>query len=736
MDIKVLFEPTNQRLILRNSSILRAFSTAPFFSTVRYEFPPEERNLVKPLANQNQPLVSTFAVGDRSSVDLSDEREVRCRETVGNIDGTIYAVGDGGFIYDSYTTTSLKEGGIVLNVVLRGAESNVKGVSLILHYEIHPQKAFMVKWCTVKNDSDKVINLVSMAPEVLTVYGPPYGRKLPEYWRYVYPVSSSRRFHAESDEFQYIYKNLKHSGEPVFFVDLFPSSEGNIMRGFSISTDYVHALERDADVWKNVSIGGSIIESNGAYAPGTSGYEGIIPEILSRYGIGPDALLQPGETFESFKTYECFFDGAFEEGTLAFKAMLRTLSPWIRQSYLYSIFTEYQQPNSVQACKESIDRFAEIGFELWSFGCGNLTNYGGDLVVNRDYFPRGFKDLKEVADYARSKGLKVGHYIGFMWALWKIDSSETFKMHPDWRLMNKDGSLMSCAACLDSEWGAYITKKGLELISELNLDYVDIDGPYDAFLCYSDKHGHHTPEESEYRNWEVQTAFYRKLREMGIYYSSPQNLSPIMHGANKLVCGEYEAPDPRYRTVWDAILGFRKRAWYSTIINPPTVILMNVSETWKFDNVLKTDMDALEHLLATFFGYGFAAGLGIMGYYNSKRSRETIRKWVQFFKRYRDILESDVIHLRYPDGRSIDTIMHVNKETSPQGLIMAYNPTELNLTESIIFPLKYFAPYKKILIKSVDGAVVEPACSSNNMALLNVSLEPRKLTYFELKGTE
>ena len=46
--------------------------------------------------------------------------------------------------------------------------------------------------------------------------------------------------------------------------------------------------------------------------------------------------------------------------------------------------------------------------------------------------------------------------------------------------------------------------------------------------------------------------------------------------------------------------------------------------------------------------------------YDADATKAVVKKWVGFYKRHREILESDIIHLRRPDGRGLDGIMHVN----------------------------------------------------------------------------
>ena len=53
--------------------------------------------------------------------------------------------------------------------------------------------------------------------------------------------------------------------------------------------------------------------------------------------------------------------------------------------------------------------------------------------------------------------------------------------------------------------------------------------------------------------------------------------------------------------------------------------------------------------LAQYFGAGVAACYRGWRLYDSERTREVVVRWVSFFKKYRQILTSDVVHVQRPD---------------------------------------------------------------------------------------
>jgi hypothetical protein len=66
-----------------------------------------------------------------------------------------------------------------------------------------------------------------------------------------------------------------------------------------------------------------------------------------------------------------------------------------------------------------------------------------------------------------------------------------------------------------------------------------------------------------------------------------------------------------------------------------------------------------------------------------------VKKWVDFYKKYRAILDSDIIHVRRPNGRQLDVILHVNPNLPIKGLAFICNPSTEVITETLQLPLYY-----------------------------------------------
>ena len=78
--------------------------------------------------------------------------------------------------------------------------------------------------------------------------------------------------------------------------------------------------------------------------------------------------------------------------------------------------------------------------------------------------------------------------------------------------------------------------------------------------------------------------------------------------------------------------------------------------------------------LAQNFGSGIQCCYRGLRLYDTDATKAVVKKWVDFYKKYRPILDSDIIHVRRPDGRDIDCMMHVNPSLKEKGLADGLQP--------------------------------------------------------------
>ena len=80
-----------------------------------------------------------------------------------------------------------------------------------------------------------------------------------------------------------------------------------------------------------------------------------------------------------------------------------------------------------------------------------------------------------------------------------------------------------------------------------------------------------------------------------------------------------------------------------------------------------------------------------------------VKKWVDFYNEHKAILNADIIHIRRPDGQDYDAILHVDPELDQKGLLMIYNPLEIEITKNIKVNLYYTGLSETAIISDQNG---------------------------------
>jgi len=137
-----------------------------------------------------------------------------------------------------------------------------------------------------------------------------------------------------------------------------------------------------------------------------------------------------------------------------------------------------------------------------------------------------------------------------------------------------------------------------------------------------------------------------------------------------------------------------------------------------------------EWALAQYFGSGVAACYRGWRLYDSNETKSIVQKWVNFFKSYRDILTSDIVHVRRPDMQGLDVILHVNPFIENRGLAMVYNPTGYPIKQSLLLPLYYTGISKKAHIGREAGDWKLHDVKRDYNVNIHVELQPQSLTWF------
>ena len=417
------------------------------------------------------------------------------------------------------------------------------------------------------------------------------------------------------------------------------------------------------------------------------------PVLLeSRPPLGPDVSIEPGQTFVSFRTFELVHDSTERERQgLAVRRLYRTIAPWVTENPII-MHVRHANPDAVRL---AVDQCAEVGFEMviMTFGSGfNMEN------TDPAYMDR----IKELVDYAHGTGIELGGYS--LLASRRI-SDEHDVVNP--RTGKTGGAIFDNSPCLCSAWGRQYFHRLKTFVEHTGIDILENDGSYPGDLCASTSHpGHNGLNDSQWRQWDTIRDFYQWCRGRGVYLNVPDWY--FLTGSTKSAMGYREVnwSLPRERQI---ILG-RQNIFDGTWGKTPSMGWMFVPLTEYHGGGAAATLEPLsEHLdaygahLAQNFGAGVQACYRGPRLYDTDQTKAVVRRWVDFYKRYRPILDSDIIHVRRPDGRDIDCILHVNPQLKAKGLAMIYNPLDQPVQREVKLPLYYTGLTATARIREQEG---------------------------------
>jgi len=253
-------------------------------------------------------------------------------------------------------------------------------------------------------------------------------------------------------------------------------------------------------------------------------YQFETPVLLEVYPkLGPAKTLLPGEHLESFRTWELFHDSRDRERIgLAEKRMYRSQSPWVVEN---PIMMHVRNADNASV-KKAIDQCAEVGFEMV------IMTFGSGFQIE-DESQENLERMKELADYAHSKGVALGGYS--LLASRRISEEDDVVMPEG--LQPRFGN----SPCLESDWGIGYFKKLYNFYEKTGQDILEHDGSYPGDLCASRDHpGHHGLEDSQWNQYETIRTFYEWCRGRGIFLNVPDYY--FMAGATARPTGHFRGP--------------------------------------------------------------------------------------------------------------------------------------------------------------------------------------------------
>ena len=444
------------------------------------------------------------------------------------------------------------------------------------------------------------------------------------------------------------------------------------------------------------------------------------PCILEVYpDFAPGIELQAGEHFESIRTYELLLDSYDRERRgLMVRKMYRTVAPWTTQN---PIFMHLVSKNDEQV-RSIIDQCAETGYE------GVILSFGSHCNME-DTSAANIQRWKTLTDYAHSKKILIGSYSLFSS---RRISDEHDVISP---VTGKPGgAFFGNAPCFGSVWGLTYLEKLKFFMSKTGFDIFENDGPYPGDRCASTTHpGHRGLEDSQWRQMALQKSLYRWCNENGIYVNAPDWY--FLDGTHKIALG-YREVNFSLPRAQQKILN-RQNIFDGTWEKTPSMgwgfVPLTVYQGGGAEAVLEPLSEHLndyEQLMVQYYGAGIQACYRGPRLYDTETTKQTVIRVIDWYKRYRQILNADIIHLRRPDGRDWDGILHVDPNLPEKGLLMLYNPLKVPIKRSIQVPLYYTGLETTAVFKEKGGKAQKLKLNRSYEATLDVEIPAEGYTWY------
>jgi len=599
--------------------------------------------------------------------------------------------GENDFMFISYQVSDIKPGiqwksktwtgkflpatGKELVLTFESPVPELKGLKVDVHYALYDGMPLITKWLTIQNETSGEVKLHRVVNEVLGL--------VEEESAVIGSPEEMKKQHGIYVETNYAFNNA--------------------MR-YDISDQTTH--------WKTDSVYTSQVN-----------YNFQTPCLLEIYPEkAPGITLKKGESFTSVKTNELLMDSYDRQRRgLMLKKMYRTIAPWTTQN---PIFMHLVSKNDEEVVR-CIDQCVQTGYEavILSFGTHLKMEDTSEINITR---------WKKLADYAHDKGILLGGYALFSS---RRISDEHDVIDP--KTGKPGGALFGNAPCFGSNWGLNFRDKIKYFFEKTGFDIWENDGPYPGDVCASTSHpGHEGLDDSQWRQMEIQKELYRWLNEKGVYINAPDWY--FLDGTHKIAIG--------YREVNFSLSREQQRILNRQNIHDGTLEKTGAM-SWGFVPLTKYQgggpeaileplsehLKDYENLMMQYYGAGVQACYRGPRLYDTEETRQLVARTVAWYKKYRDILNADMIHLRRADGRDWDGLLHVDPTGKYKGLLMLYNPAKRDITRTISVPLYYTGLTETALFREKEGKPMNLKLNRSYEADLVVTIPAESYTWLTIE---
>ena len=635
----------NNQIILDNGLLRRSFLISPNIACFDYTNLVTNQQLIRSLEPEAVLIINnkTYSVGgligqkEKAYLDLNWEKNLHVNDadfyfthySISTIDSFVN-YNPKTWMPESYGPLTKKFKGQQLILHFASKLPDLNGVIVNVHYNIYDGLPLLCKWVSIEN-SNHAIHINRVVNEVLGL--------VEEESAVVGKPEEMKKQHGIYIETNYAFNNS--------------------MR-YDISDHTTH-WDIDSTYTSQVN------------------YNYQTPCLLKIYpDKAPGIDLSANEKFTSVRSFELLMDSYDRTRRgLMIKKMYRTVAPWVTQN---PIFMHLVSKNDEEV-KTAIDQCVATGFEAVILSFGSHLNMEDSSVKNINRW-------KALANYAHQKNILLGGYSLF--------SSRTISPQDDVidaATGKPGGAFFGNAPCFGSNWGLHYRDQIINFYKQTGFDIWENDGPYPGDVCASTTHpGHKGLDDSQWTQMNIQKGLYQTLNKMGVYINAPDWY--FLDGTHKIAVG--------YREV-----NFSLSREQQIILNRQNIVDGTKEKIpsmgWGFvpltryqgggpEAVLEPLQDHLKdyrQLMMQYFGAGIQACYRGPRLYDSEPTKNMVRTTIDWYKKYRTILNADIISLRRADGRDWDGWMHVDASGNDKALVMLFNPTNEPMTKILSIPLYY-----------------------------------------------
>jgi hypothetical protein len=565
----------------------------------------------------------------------------------------------------------------------------IKGVTVDVHYEMYEGMPVIRKWFTVNNNHTSQVVVNKIEGEILAV-----------------AQDQKTRLHVESDyAFATVNNTSNASGST-----LYPSDDSNNVARFGGGTTQWR-VDAEYNTWathnpaEDLFLGGPHFNL-----------------LVSTLAFGPAQPVAAGGQFQSFSTFQLLHDNDDRERqSLAHRKLYRRLAPQVTESLLTGGITS----NDPVKLKSFIDQMHELGFERL-----DVMAWPG---ISHDNLDTGNVALwKDVAHYAAAKQVIIGGYELQIASRGRGAEFDCIDVNT-----GKPGSYFGQSVCIASKWQDIYFPKMWKFYDATGLRSYNMDGPYHGDACAATNHPHHAGyHNSQWQQWKYQVSVLHELQRRNIYVPIPDWY--FLNGQSATGMGYREAS--ANLTPQQQLLLGRQYIYDGTWHKTPTMGWMTLQLVGFYSNDPRIGLEPLtqnvsRYELGLFQHLASGAQFTVRGnrLYDTPETKVMVKKWTDWFKKYREILTSDIIHLGRPNGRDLDAMFHVNPSASVKGMAIIFNPTEKSIKTNYKLPLYYTGLLGKARVREQEGTAKEYLLDDKREIYVPVSIPAGGFTWLVIE---